>query len=135
MRSAYCAPYSVSRVFVSKTLSNLLPMLFVWRNSRSSVIEVVVIRLVIKGARDLKLQWDFKVHRLQIWRNSRSGVVEVVAIKLVIKCARDLKLQWDFEVHGLEVHIVAVHYKRSLWDLELSTVTEVRFTTNCYSWL
>ena len=39
-------------------------------------------------------------------------------------------LQWDFEVCGLEVHIIVVHYMGSLWDSELSLVTEVRFTMN-----
>ena len=36
-------------------------------------------------------------------------------------------------MHGLEIHVVAVHCKGSLWDLELSMVIEVRFITNCYS--
>ena len=31
---------------------------------------------------------------------------------------------------GLEVHIIVIHYKGSLWDSELSLVTEVRFTMN-----
>ena len=31
---------------------------------------------------------------------------------------------------GSEVHIIEVHYKGSLWDSELSLVTEVRFTMN-----
>jgi len=42
------------------------------------------------------------------------------------------KLQWDFEMHGLEVHVIVIHCKGSLWDLELNLVTKVKFTTNCY---
>ena len=34
---------------------------------------------------------------------------------------------------GLEVHSIVVHYKGSRWDLELSLVTEVRFTMNIVS--
>ena len=33
---------------------------------------------------------------------------------------------------GLEVPVIAIHSKESPWDLELNSVTEVRFTTNCY---
>ena len=30
-------------------------------------------------------------------------------------------------MHGLKVHVAAIHYKGSLWDSELSSVTEVTF--------
>ena len=33
-------------------------------------------------------------------------------------------------MYELEVHIAAVHYKRSIWNLEHSLVTEVKFTMN-----
>jgi len=36
-------------------------------------------------------------------------------------------------VHRLKVHIAAVHCKGRLWDSNLSLITEVRFTSNCYS--
>ena len=36
-------------------------------------------------------------------------------------------------MRGLEVHVAVVHCKGNLWDSELSSITEVRFTMNFFS--
>ena len=42
----------------------------------------------------------------------------------------DSNLQWDIKVRGLEVHVFAIHCKGSLWDSQLISVIEDKFTMN-----